>query len=228
MEPRPLRMRVHLLIALGLCLGVLVVLLMPLVRLSGMRSKDEVGNALKQITVSMIAYSYDHQNRLPALHAPGMRVPSAFYRQESLGAFALLVQWSGGDIPAKLFWPRRMGVEPPTVTPRANGSGWLDQPAVFAYDWSSRGGTLWPNRPLVAVRDPHVYEGEGINVAFGDGHYEFIRSVPGHAETPPVRESDPPLPWSVPHIGDDLFTSAGDGPGMDVVGGGSATRCFVK
>ncbi len=73
-----------------------------------------------------------------------------------------------------------------------------------------------------------MYQGMGINVAFGDGHYEFIRSEPGHAETPPVRESDPPLPWSVPHEGDDLFTSAGDGPGMDVVGGGSATRCFLK
>jgi hypothetical protein len=214
------------LVALGLCLGALVALVMSL----GIATRSRKGhNHAKQIMIMVFGYVQDNGGRLPSLHSPNERVPAALYRQETLGSFAILSVWANGDLPPQIFWPKSLGVSPPRAPARADGGGWLDQPAMFAFDWSAPGERgLRASRPVLASRDPSAYEGAGITIAFGDGHYEFLRSVPGHAETPPVRESDPPLPWSVPHIGDDLFTSAGDGPGMDVVGGGSATRCFLK
>ena len=215
------------LVALGLCLGVLAMLLVPLVRMGRTSSKGH--NEAKQIVTMMFGYVQENGGRLPSLHAPKERVPAALYRQETLGAFAILSTWAAGEMPVKIFWPKSLGVAPPAATARADGGGWLDHPAVFAFDWSTPGERgLRPSRPIVASRDPSAYEGAGINVAFGDALYEFIRTAPGTAETPPLREGDPPLPWSVPHEGDDLFTRTGDGPGMDVVGGGSATRCFLK
>ncbi|MFM2091488.1 MAG: hypothetical protein RLZZ127_1977 [Planctomycetota bacterium] len=235
MSPRPpFHPLTRALVVLTIVL-LLATLLFPLIGvMSRSRGKENVGINLKQISTLIFAYGEEH-GRGPSRHPVGTRIPAELYREETVGAWEILAAWSRGDASARLFWPRRLNEDPPATAPRSDGSGWRAYPAVFAYDWSFRRRTgYWPPfashtvRPLIAERDPERWDGAGILVAFEDTHYEFIRTVPGTAETPPVRDSDPPLPWSVPYEGDDLFTPAGDGPGMDVVGGGSATRCFLK
>jgi hypothetical protein len=224
MSERP---RFHALTRILIIIGVLAVLLTLAFPVMGMavRTRNPMRIVLPTLVQALDGYAHDQGGRYPSLHAPGTRVPAALFRSETLGAFTLLSVWSNGDLPAVFFWPKTKGYAPPTITPRMDGGGWLDQPAVLAYDWAAPRDAM-PDRPLAAERDPDGRS--GIFIADASGRVQGVDVLPGLAETPPVNDSDPPLPWSAMLDGDDLFTRTGDGPGMDVVGGGSATRCFLK
>jgi hypothetical protein len=191
--------------------------------------QGRLGSNLKQITLGLEIYAMDH-GRMPVPMPRGRQVAPAEWRDVTVRTLGVMVHALGEDMPAKLIWDASDRIPAPGTAPGSDGSGWAGAAMPIALDWSLpdiRHGSR--NRALLSRREP--WRGSTTDraiVVFADIHYETVPMLPGTSETPPVRESDPPLPWSVPYEGDDLFSHTGDGPGMDVVGGGSATRCFLK
>jgi hypothetical protein len=191
--------------------------------------QSRLGAHLKAISVGLQAYSWDH-GRMPVPMPRGRQVAPAEWREVTVRTLGVMVHAMRGDIPAKLIWDASDRIPAPGTAPGSDGSGWAGAAMPIALDWSLpdiRHGSM--NRALLSRREP--WRGSTMDraiVVFADTHYEVVPMLPGIAETSPVCEGDPPLPWSVSYEGDDLFTRTGDGPGMDVVGGGSATRCFLK
>lgn len=214
------------LLTLAAISAVLAILMLAIMRAGTSTGGLGRQHHFRQLALAMDLYAQG-EGGWPSLHRRGTMVSPALWRQETLGAFAVLSAWGQGDLPAKAFWQSDLGFPPPVRPAQPDGSGWLDQPAVLTYDWSLPYPAL-ESRPILANRDPAVPYAKWIRVAFVDGSVRTLEALPGHAETPPLSEGDPQLQWSVPYIGDDLLTRTGDGPGMDVVGGGSATRAFLK
>ncbi|MFM2091489.1 MAG: hypothetical protein RLZZ127_1978 [Planctomycetota bacterium] len=186
-----------------------------------------LGSHMKQISVGLHIYALE-QGRLPVPLSRGTQVAPEEWRDVTVRTLGVMVHNSGGDMTARAIWDRSDRSTAPGAEPGADGAGWTGAAVPIALDWSladmERGSMT---RALLGRREPLRTSARTI-VVFADTHYDILPMLPGTAETPPVEDTDPTLPWSVPYDGDDLFTSAGDGPGMNVVGKGSATRCFLK
>ena len=210
------RSRSHPLTRMLIVIGVLAVLATLIFPLIGMldrrRSKAQPGEDLRALAHAMGDYVADQGGRWPSARPVGTRVESDAWRTACLEGLSVLAAWDTTRPIARLVERSALG---------------MGGPAPVAWDWSVP-AAAHADRPLIGQRDPDLWSGAGIHIVTVAGHGEFVSTTRGQAETPPDDASDPPLPWSVPYEGDDLFTRTGDGPGMDVVGGGSATRCFLK
>jgi prepilin-type N-terminal cleavage/methylation domain-containing protein len=217
-------------------IAILATLLFPaigMVRTMANKAKD--GNNVKQIVVSMTAYATDNNSSLPAAQRAGTAV-TADQWQETIKCFEVLTAWSKGDVSAKLFKGPTAGsawLPGDTLYPKADGSAWVADgtvaPMSYALDWSAP-SDLKATRPVVGSRDPAYWGGDGINVAFGDGHYEFVRAT-GEADSETMSDDGTSMvKGAVLNIGDDLLKNDDSGYRGDItkISRGPATRAWLR
>jgi prepilin-type processing-associated H-X9-DG protein len=200
-----------------------------------MANKAKDGNNVKQIVVSMTAYATDNNSSLPAARRAGTDVTSEEWK-ETIRCFEVLTAWSKGDVSAKLFKGPTAGsawLPSDTHYPKADGTAWGDvssaTPMSYALDWSAP-SDLKATRPVVGSRDPAYWGGDGINVAFGDGHYEFVRAS-GEADSETMSDDGTTLvKGAVLNLGDDLLKNDDTGyrGNIQKISRGPATRAWLR
>ncbi|MFM2090591.1 MAG: hypothetical protein RLZZ127_1080 [Planctomycetota bacterium] len=226
-------------------IAILATLLFPAIGMVRMMAnKTKSGNNTKQIVTSMVAYIQESNGAFPAMTARGTAVTAGDERLETIRGFAILSKWSGGDLSGKIF--KVPTAESTIITAQATvdwvakTTSWdtadTTEGMSYAYDWSIPGENgLKTARPIVGDRDPGYWDGKGINVAFGDTHFEFVNAVDGSADTEEETGTNK-VAFNVVYkdnADDDLLKNddsgkARNGDKMNTVGKGSATRAWLK
>ncbi len=111
------------------------------------------------------------------------------------------------------------------------GWGMIDGPAVHAFDWSAPADSS-ASRVISADRDPTAHV-ESVMACFGDAHVKKIKYASGSARKlgSLVTEGCDGQPVSVKpfsELGDDIYSTDGDGGDPLSLGAGDSLRAWVK
>lgn len=219
-------------------IAILATLLFPAIGIvKTMANKTKSGNNLKQIATSMHAYVLDASGALPGYSARAAVIAAGVpSRLETLRSFARLSAWSDGDLSGKIFKCPTADINEISVRATKLGTEWDSEVMSYSYDWSAPGeNALKTARPIIGDRDPSYWGGKGIQVAFGDAHFEWVRSDTGTGQT--VDTDGTALPYTAVYAlnsNDDLLLGSDDsgvsngGDKMNIVARGSSTRAYLK
>ena len=198
-------------------------------------------NNLGQIVKGMLVYQRDSGGRLPSTLPIGARPVDPW--KETINAFEVLAAYSEGNITGSLFVNAMSGIEAIRLAPTATGTAWSAIPGVrmsYAFDWSAPPRRLTAYRVVVGDRNPAYWNGQGICVAFGDGHMDWLESPPTRAPATTQAEDGGTLiasainsEASMGGVGDDVLKDEPEdrtAPDVDMsrIGQGSASRACLR
>ena len=226
-------------------IGILAALAFPAVNMvRTLAYKAQSKNNLGQIAKAMLVYMNNNSNYLPRTDWAASTPTAGSEIKETINAFEVLAASSEGNITFGLFQCPTGPLQPPEVKkniqgPQSSGTGWSKVSGLlmtYAYDWSTPSTKMTSSRVILGDRDPAYWNGTGINVAFGDGHMDWLNSTDtGTAADTQNDDATGKVVGKVENQGvgvfgsyDNVLTTTGDNGKMTIIGKGSATSCCLR